>query len=1176
MLICVAVAIMEVLEDKLLLMSSEELLKDFRSLAAKVDSEKVLIKALTMSLVPVRLEVGNVWVESPDECIGGFLFVLRNKYLNEARTAHKERCTDKKVQPSISSSNPDGAPTYSGEANAASGATPIATPLGLRGRKRSESSAGATTPVIPRVGHWRDGEEDDVPLRAIIETRAESEEKEPREDRLDDMGDESRDARKASGVSEADSACRGQLLTQHSSGDGVLADQLQPSDSTDSIYFKIESSYQKDPLTSQPRNVAMTTPTGQQKLEQTAPFISVSATVGELELAPDLHSRITELRSTMYVCNRVHHWARINKLWLDCLSLLPSNLSKYNLADQMLRHGINTGAHIRAIAFFLAVGGADPNSQDVLLRTPLHIAVQHNRPDVVRLLIMCGADTSVVGALGSSSKNLQAPEDLPCTVGGKTNMTMTAAHSILRGKTCLHCNKQLPPAPDERRARCPQCLCTLCVTCTQHWCVPQLVHIERRDMQLAELRRKQAKSLKQLAAKSKSSSSDTNSIDINGGGNLESNPMRESRSRSRSEGPQMINLPSKSLSFKDIKQVITNTGSGFTNTNNNIGYKNKSTDRTDICIRNNAEDSDVHPNAISMDDCGGDEKSDLKGRVRSGSAAAARMVFGKHHQQHSGETLLSTSPQSSAKSKPNLPMKLGFLKSFPKVTSYRGGKESPDHSTELVASTNAGITTSSSQKSHGDASQPHSSSFVPLPFFPQWLRHGSSHGDASNRDKFGGTTSPQSANDENERNNQSETVQKVYEDGTVAMDVDSVDDESAPYDSTMTSQKSMPHDSDSPVIESTSTGQPSSTKIIDVRHNSTSPSQEADIDKSESNNLIIAPWKLLWKGGTVGDTGTDEVDSSSKEHRKGSIIFGPSSLGVAEHLTFDAGALRLPVAQIGQHLKRGFEVAANALRFDGQVPEDDMINSDGVPVYWIGYGDKRKTPQYWQLFLLPLVFGAEDIFGNPSRVASNFSVNIRNDMNATARFLYFKSEMQSIYSLLERDAQLFMVPQAAASSPLSSPDVNNISSEYEHNTRTADNNNHAIHGSVLTTTSGQNVTSPTITQASSSSEMSLGTEATWTDAGEDSPEHDATWRESVVSRLLSGEWVLNDNHVLWVSDEDAWCCARCWAIFGLFNRKHHCRRCGGMFCNEHAPLRDLQSCVPESFKKVRTVPRVPL
>ena len=61
MLICVAVAIMEVLEDKLLLMSSEELLKDFRSLAAKVDSEKVLIKALTMSLVPVRLEVGNVW-----------------------------------------------------------------------------------------------------------------------------------------------------------------------------------------------------------------------------------------------------------------------------------------------------------------------------------------------------------------------------------------------------------------------------------------------------------------------------------------------------------------------------------------------------------------------------------------------------------------------------------------------------------------------------------------------------------------------------------------------------------------------------------------------------------------------------------------------------------------------------------------------------------------------------------------------------------------------------------------------------------------------------------------------------------------------------------------------------------------------------------------------------------
>eukprot|EP01042_Synura_sphagnicola_P002068 gene2068-2465_t len=50
-LLCVAVAIMSSLEADLLKMETEELLKDFRTLATKVDAAAVVTKALTISLV---------------------------------------------------------------------------------------------------------------------------------------------------------------------------------------------------------------------------------------------------------------------------------------------------------------------------------------------------------------------------------------------------------------------------------------------------------------------------------------------------------------------------------------------------------------------------------------------------------------------------------------------------------------------------------------------------------------------------------------------------------------------------------------------------------------------------------------------------------------------------------------------------------------------------------------------------------------------------------------------------------------------------------------------------------------------------------------------------------------------------------------------------------------------
>eukprot|EP00053_Salpingoeca_punica_P010455 m.94058 g.94058 ORF g.94058 m.94058 type:complete len:1214 (-) comp15396_c0_seq1:289-3930(-) len=47
----------------------------------------------------------------------------------------------------------------------------------------------------------------------------------------------------------------------------------------------------------------------------------------------------------------------------------------------------------------------------------------------------------------------------------------------------------------------------------------------------------------------------------------------------------------------------------------------------------------------------------------------------------------------------------------------------------------------------------------------------------------------------------------------------------------------------------------------------------------------------------------------------------------------------------------------------------------------------------------------------------------------------------------------------------------------------------------------------------------------------------------------------------WVEDNLAPACTRCKASFGLFNRRHHCRQCGQVFCNDCAP--DKLASVPD-------------
>jgi hypothetical protein len=56
--------------------------------------------------------------------------------------------------------------------------------------------------------------------------------------------------------------------------------------------------------------------------------------------------------------------------------------------------------------------------------------------------------------------------------------------------------------------------------------------------------------------------------------------------------------------------------------------------------------------------------------------------------------------------------------------------------------------------------------------------------------------------------------------------------------------------------------------------------------------------------------------------------------------------------------------------------EEERLNADGVPLYWVGYRDDSRYVlklQPRQILLLPLVFGAED-YSNPGGVGTSEGV----------------------------------------------------------------------------------------------------------------------------------------------------------------------------------------------------------
>lgn len=166
--------------------------------------------------------------------------------------------------------------------------------------------------------------------------------------------------------------------------------------------------------------------------------------------------------------------------------------------------------HFNIFTLAQAIAGADPNAQDRWLCTPLHIAAKYNRPDAVRLLLLCGADKSIPGALlwsvrysspGSPSGGFPhvgfTPEELV------VNLTSTSSASyvsqsilnpsvlnVLRSRVCVMCNKTISQSnsttddPYTGVRSCSTCDITLCLACAEagsHWCV-RAAFMERRQL----------------------------------------------------------------------------------------------------------------------------------------------------------------------------------------------------------------------------------------------------------------------------------------------------------------------------------------------------------------------------------------------------------------------------------------------------------------------------------------------------------------------------------------------------------------------------------------------------------------------------------------------------------------------------------------------------------------------
>lgn len=181
--------------------------------------------------------------------------------------------------------------------------------------------------------------------------------------------------------------------------------------------------------------------------------------------------KVAELRQVLNMGDRFFNFNLFARKWVDCKPLIKSDLIRYILADRLLREAIYVKAHIRIISFLIIICGADPNSLNHFLYTPLHIAAITNRVDAARVLLVCGADRNIYGALGLSSRGrMKRPEDIISNMTSSI-LNWSATLVLLRGECCASCTSYFTGS-DYGHVTCSHCFLSLCTDCAgYHHCI---------------------------------------------------------------------------------------------------------------------------------------------------------------------------------------------------------------------------------------------------------------------------------------------------------------------------------------------------------------------------------------------------------------------------------------------------------------------------------------------------------------------------------------------------------------------------------------------------------------------------------------------------------------------------------------------------------------------------------
>ncbi|CBJ48497.1 conserved unknown protein [Ectocarpus siliculosus] len=152
-------------------------------------------------------------------------------------------------------------------------------------------------------------------------------------------------------------------------------------------------------------------------------------TLGLVELREEAKSGLivehSSLQDALLAVTRSLGWDSLRTCWLETCLAARSDHERHTLASQALRFVIANGGHVKAASFMLGVGGADANEVDSRLLSPLHLVAMFNRPDIARVLLMCGASPRLVGgvtrAAAARGGKLWSPLEMAeeaCTEGG--------------------------------------------------------------------------------------------------------------------------------------------------------------------------------------------------------------------------------------------------------------------------------------------------------------------------------------------------------------------------------------------------------------------------------------------------------------------------------------------------------------------------------------------------------------------------------------------------------------------------------------------------------------------------------------------------------------------------------------------------------------------------------------